>query len=306
MLDWLRYFPLSLRAGSVPVPVTPVGPYFSCLREQRWILGDNIFHLSIPWSNPVLGIEPNATKALKSKAPGDFDILKHQWSSIGLDENTLHRWKHGHFFLRQWLFVGPWFTGAQSRLHLSASIIEQKERDDFNGASFFHPRVFETVVTDYLNSYYGHESSGRTPRYRGPLNWRILPISSSITAVCCDVHFIGNTSKETPKLLRQIFFPVSENQFVRLHFDFGGTLVYQKNRIDAINMFKLTESIIESFSLEVGEKTQDKWNEVKVSCPDMSLTSEFGELRRPIEPKDIGKVQTQEYEFLKNSDIDSI
>lgn len=299
MLDWLRYFPLSLRTAGVE-PVTPVGPYFSRLRKQQWVMGDNIFHLDIPWSNSVVGAESYATKVLTPKSPDNFNILEHQWSSIGLDNNTLRRWKHGHFFLREWLFVGPWFSGAQSQLFLSGSLIEQKNRDDFKGASFFHPRVFETVIADYLNSYYGHEKSGSKPSYRGPLNWKILPISSSIKAVCCDIHFIGNTSKDSPKLLRQIFFPITDNQFIRLHFDFGGTLVYQKDRLDAVNMFELTDSIIKSFSLDVGMHTQNSWDDVKIQCPDMSLSLEFGELKWPVKPDDIGKVQAEE---IKEADI---
>ena len=306
MFNWLRYFPLCFRDAGLE-PVVPVGPYFSKLRKQQWIFGDSVFHLSIPSSNAVYGPESYATKTLKPKSPENFDILQQQLRSDGLDNDALDRWHHGHLFLRQWLFVGPWFTGSQARLHLSASLIKQKGREDFNGTSFFHPRVFETVIADYLNSYFGHKKSARKPRYRGPLNWQVLPISSSIKAVCFDIHDIGITSKENPNLLRLVAFPVSDSQFILLKFNFGGTLVYSKERVDAVNMFKLTDAIMNSFSLEVGEQTQAKWNDVQKQCGDMSLTSEFSEFKWPIKPADIGKVQptkTDDTDILKIKNID--
>lgn len=287
MLDWLRYFPLAFRTSFEPV--TPKGPYFSKLRKQCWVLGDNQFHFSAPWSNPIFGAE-TYSRDVYHFSPGNIDILHKDWGYINSDETTFHRWHHGFFFSREWLFVGPWFTGYASRLILSANIIKTKKHPGFNRASFFHPRVFETVITDYLHSYYGHRRAGQKPRFRGPLNWRLLPISETIQAVCLDIHNIGDTSIEAPELERLVFFPISTDHFIKLEFDFGGTIITNTD-VNPQPQFDLTESIINTFKLNVGPDTLAQWEAVHAMCPDMSLTSEFGELKWPIKPEDIGKTE---------------
>lgn len=173
----------------------------------------------------------------------------------------------------------------------------------FNESSFFHPRVFENAVTDYLNSYYGHIKTGGKPHYRGPLNWKVLDISSTIKAVLMDIHVIGNTSKEKPDLKRLAFFPISNTQIVCLSFNFGGVSIYKKEPVDPTPMLELFDKIIGTFKLEVGPKTLANWNAVKASCPDMSITQEFGELKWPIEKKDIGKAQPLPEDFAPSIDL---
>jgi len=161
----------------------------------------------------------------------------------------------------------------------------------FPGNSFFHPRVFENAIVDYLHSYFGHVKTGGKPHFRGPLNWKILDISDTIKAAIMDIHVIGNTSINNPCLKKMIFFPISDTQIINLYFDFGGTLISGRDRVNPTPMLELADKIIASFRLEVGPKTLADWNAVKAVCPDMSITPEFGELKWPINPKDIGKAQ---------------
>lgn len=288
MLDWFRYFPLALGFLQNSNPVTPRGPYFSKLRPQSWIFGDSAFMFEAPWANPVFGAERYG-RNIENRSADDENILDYSLSSNKESFMPNDRWQKGWIYAREWYFVGPWFSGSKSSLLMSALILGQSKRNDFSSASFFHPRVFETAIADYLSSYYGHEKMGRKPRYRGPLNWCLLPISSSITAVCLDIHKIEQ-SVENPCLHRHVFFPVSHNRFIDIVFNYGGTRIVE----DTVNpqpMFDLNEAIINSFKLEVGPTMQAQWDEVKAYCPNMSLTTEFAELKWPIKPEDVGKVQ---------------
>jgi hypothetical protein len=287
MLDWLRYFPLTLRYSSEPV--TPQGPYFPWMLKHKWQFRDSYFHLRCPIANPVMG-DPGLWR--KSLSPGRDDITQYSFNNGQLAlMHTQQRWRHEHFFARTWLFVGPWFMGIKSFLAFSASIITAKKTEMFPESSFFHPRVFENAVVDYLNSYFGHVKTGQKPHFRGPLNWKILDISDTIKAALMDIHVIGNTSINNPCLKKMIFFSISDTQIINLYFDFGGTLISGRDPVNPAPMLELADKIIASFRLEVGPKTLADWNAVKAICPDMSITPEFGELKWPVNPKDIGKAQ---------------
>ena len=178
---------------------------------------------------------------------------------------------------------------------MSASVVGQTEREDYKGASFFHPRVFETVVADYLSSYYGHKKAHRGPAYRAPINWKLLSISSSIQAAIFDIHQINNTSRDNPEFSKHIVFPVSHNRFIQIEFDYQGKQLVE-NRCDITPMLELNQSIVDTFLLEVGPTMQAQWDEVKKDCPDMSLVSDYGELQWPIKPQNVGKRQESEAE----------
>ena len=287
MLDWLRYFPLTLRHSNEPV--TPRGPYIPWMLKHKWQFRDSYFYLRCPMANPAVG-DPGLWR--KSRSPGRGDITQYSFNNGQLDlMHTQQRWQHEHFFARTWLFVGPWFMGVESFLALSASLVTPHKPGIFSDSSLFHPNVFESAIVDYLNSYFGHVKTGGRPHFRGPMNWRILDISDTIKAALMDIHVIGNTSKENPKLNRLVFFPISDRKLVCLFFDFGGTPIYKAGRVNPAPMLELADKIIASFRLEVGPKTLADWNAVKAICPDMSITPEFGELKWPINPKDIGKAQ---------------
>jgi len=287
VLDWLRYFPLTLRHSNQPV--TPKGPYFPWMLKYKWQLRDSYFYFRCPLVNPVIG-DPGIGR--KSRSPARGDITQHSYNNGQRAlQTTGGRWDHEHFFWRKWLFVGPWFMGIKSSMGLSASIINPWKPEMFAGSSFFHPRVFENAIADYLNSFYGHVKTGRKPHYRGPLNWKILDISDTIKAALMDIHVIGNTSINNPCLKKMIFFPISDTQIINLYFDFGGTLISGRDPVNPAPMLELADKIIASFRLDVGPKTLVDWNAVKAVCPDMSITPEFGEFKWPINPKDIGKAQ---------------
>lgn len=279
MIDWLRFSPFDWRSDFKLEEIR--GPYFPSLRENKWFLSNCLFRFGAPMANPVFGFS-GRTRYVDATSPGSADILKTQWPQVygGNSDAPPRQWDLGFFYSNTWYFVGPWFTGVKASLTADALLATADKNFSFADKNLFHPRVFELAVADYLDGRYGYNKIGRKPMYRGPLNWRILPLSSSIQAVVCDVHQIGNGAKDNPWLHRLIFFPVSPTQFICINFDFGGVEIYRDD-VRAKPLLKLCDSIIETFHLEVGEQTLKEWNKVKATCPDMSITQTMGEFPWP-------------------------
>jgi len=277
ILDWLKFFPFSIEQDSINKPTEIRGPYFPTPRLSEWRLGDLYFYFEAPWSHPVFSFDGSGSKVGAIK-PGRTNILTGNCERVygGASEN----WDLDFFYENTWYFVGPWFSGSKASLTAQAILVSASRGSGFTESNLFHPRVFEEAIANYLDKTYGYDRSGKKPHYRGPLNWRVLPISSSLQAVVCDIHQIHNGSRENPSVSRLVFFPVSKHQFVRVLFDFGGISIHDEIR--AKPLFALCDSIIDSMRLEVGASTQAEWDKVKAICPDMSLTESFGELPWPL------------------------
>lgn len=283
MLDWIRFFPYAARIDYNPSDVR--GPYLSTPKNVRWRLGDSTLNFRAPRSNPIFSFSGLGRKVSRL-SPGRKDILKTRWQYLylGLSGVPENKWIYQHVYKNIWYLVGPWFSGEQAHLSISAVLItadESKQGED--GMSLFHPRVFEGAVANILDAGYGYDrnGTGKSAHYKGPLNWRVLPISSTVQGVVCDVHCIGNTSVDNPVLLRQVYFPVSSNQLIRIKFDFGGTKIYH-DKVCTPRLFELCDSIINSLQLDVGKTMLAEWNKVKKSCPDMSITPTLGEFQWPL------------------------
>lgn len=284
MFDWLRYFPLELGFRKSQVFVTPRGPNFAFTRTQHWVIGDSRFYLRAPASRSVFGFGRYGRGAASRSAW--FDLLEEFPRSDFGSFMPNERWQQLHFYTRQWNFVGPWFSGGKGFISMSARVIGQRERTDYRCASFFHPRVFETVVADFLSSFYGHDKYGKKARYRGPMNWLLLNISPSIQAANFEIHETDHGCD----ISRHVMFPVAHDRFIWVKFEYSGVSLLRSS-FDTTPLLNLTQSIINSFRLEVGPTMQAQWDEVKATCPDMSLSPEFAELKWPIKPEDVGKAQ---------------
>jgi hypothetical protein len=280
MFDWLKFFPFVWTINHKPAEIR--GPYFPKLRQNKWVLGGSTLYFGAPWSNPIFGFSVRG-RSVDALLPGSANILtKELEPSYHYNPDSPPRaWDVRAFYSNTWYFVGPWFTGFRAELTARAHLLTAKEYSNFADKNVFHPRVFESAVANYLDSAYGYKRRGSKPKYRGPLHWRVLSISHSIQAVVCDIHEVGEGSKENPALHRLVYIPVAPQKFIQINFDFGGTQIY-RDEVRAKPLFKLCDSIIDSLHLKVGPETQAQWDKVKATCPDMSLTETFGELPWPL------------------------
>jgi hypothetical protein len=305
MLDWLKFFPFvsTSRMFARPDIQEIRGPYFATPRENRWRIGDSTFYFKAPWTNPILGLGGlgGYGRTVTSISPGGRNILRSDWERVfGSAEKSPRVKGQWWFYAKDWYFVGPWFTGWEGCLKASALLIDTRQDAQSN---LFHPRVFESTVCDYLDHGYGYRRSDKKPDYRGPLNWYVKSLSSSIQAVVCDLHEIHNRGINHPDVTRFVYFPVSTHQFVLISFDFVGLDTHDEIR--AKPLFALCDSIIDSMRLEVGQSTQAEWDKVKETCPDMSLSDTMGEFKWPLFEEEANSEPTEK-EILQADDTKKI
>ena len=275
MIEWLKYFPAELR--DCDEPCTPKGSSFNHARSVKVNIMGCQLQFRAPRHRPDI-------RSIRSRKPGVSNITFSQRRRFNSDGPDADFWLYRPFFFRGWGFWGPWFSGSKAQLSMSASIIGRAEEAEYQGVSFFHPRVFENVLVDYLNFKYGHDKHGTgRARYRGPLNWQtrqLLPVISA-TADVCHEH-CGKTVGIREQLM---LFPISEKIFVEVVFTHFIATNKDKNQQPIINpkyLNELAEGIINSFTLELSPEIQAQWDAVKAQSPDMSLCKTFAPLKWPV------------------------
>lgn len=288
MLDWLRYFPLKLRNDETERGLAK-GPYFRKLKPMTVKMGDNTLKLKIPSTNKVWDPFFGFTRHSESISPYAADVLKdivHNSASGFVGKGK--RWLYSNFLSRRWYFLGPWFAGDKITLDMIGTVITAPQEKKFEDSSFFHPRVFEAALAEYLDTEFGYLKEGRGPQQRGPVCWSTIPINTTISGARFDVEHVY--SREDNELKERLLaFPIHHKQFIVFSFrDFGGRgpTTETANTSEAL---KLIEKITASIQLELGPQTLAEWEKVKATCPDMSLVKEFGLLKWPIKPEDVGK-----------------
>ena len=280
MLDWLRFFPYARGRGDAPKATEVRGPYFRKPRPNQWRFGDCVLQFKAPWANPILGFDGNGS-SVAGISPGRRDILSTNIQpSYGSSDAPVDEWSSIVFYENSWYFTGPWFTGYEARLRARGILVSADKRSPFAETNLLNPKAFESAIASYLDNSFGYYRSGKRPHFRGPLNWRVLRVSSEIQSIVCDIHYIANGGRDNPDLARLLFIQMTATHFISINFDFGDIDAHDDMRLKPL--MELCNSIIDSMHLEVGPATQAEWNKVKSTCPDMSLTDTFAELPWPL------------------------
>ncbi|KZY99047.1 hypothetical protein A3746_05915 [Oleibacter sp. HI0075] len=281
--DWIKFFPFVHRRTSRQHITEVKGPYFSKRWKNTWNMGDSVFEFYAPWAVPVLGTDGDSLGTY-SRKPGKADVLKKTFErSIMVDGPRLSGWKNSYFYANNWYFLAPWFKGVEATLAVKAAVVKSYEPAPGDNLGLFNPKVFELAVGQYIDKRFGRARHDGKPFCRGPMRWESVPICDSVNALLVDIHVIGNTGIEFPDLMRMLYFPVSDNQFVEITFDFGGTDIL-RDKVRTIPQMELCDSIINSMRLHVGPKTRAAWE--KAQRPGVKLSESMGEFNWPIIEED--------------------
>lgn len=286
MLDAIKYLPLEWRRQNNNC--VPKGPKLSERNRVHCLIGGSLVTFRAPRHKPrrrfVSPVLPRAN---------EDELVQ------GLNR-TEGKWRLGVSFMRRWAFWGPWMTGAKGELSMSVAVAARHEDHEYHNASFFHPRVFESALVDYLNTIYGQErSESGYPDYYGPVNWKAEQHLPVFSARCTVYRTMRYAQPFDPKTL--ICFPITQKHFVQITFS---RRIYSEDRsgpfFDTTPIDDLQEAIIDSIQLELGPEAQAEWNRVSAECPDMSLTEHFAPLKWPIDPNNQESRAEQGPEQLTN------
>jgi hypothetical protein len=266
MIDWLKYFPLDLRFLDTDHEADYKELTFRQAKPIRLLAGGNVIRLWAP-RHSLFSSKPSTYLRFQD----GMDMIFTNYSFAATDN-----WKESTLLSRWMQYQYSWFRGAKGTLTMNMAIVTRAPKKVFVNTSFFHPRSFEFILSNYLNTQYGHEHDSKgVARYTAPINWQVhqqLPVFS----VSFDVE--GNNADFC------YFFPISDIHFIKLSFGF----IEDDQKLKE-EMKTLAKEIIQSVTLELGSQSQTQWDRVKDECPDMSLSESFAPLQWPIKPEDIEK-----------------
>lgn len=280
MWRYIKYLPVEWFPRDFPC--TPQGPNFRWARPVNIRIAGSDLCLSVPRHSP------SSSSMQQYKLFLDRDALaqglyNHPASGVKTDP-----WGYASALSRRWAFWGPWMSGCKAELSMAVTIVGRMPGFEFANTSFFHPRAFETVITQYLNDSYGHERWGSSdddprPRHLGPLDWQThdhLPVFSASCNIY-NTHRDGKTPNRTPEQL--FLFPITDQHFVEVYFrqhlyarDEQDKLTFDPSPVQA-----LQDAVFNSMTLELSPEAQASYDKVKAECPDMHLTETFPPLNWP-------------------------
>jgi hypothetical protein len=266
MINWLKYPPFELSFLDRGPDDDYNGPTFKQAKPIRLLAGGNVIRLRAPKHSFF-----SSTPSIYVRNQDGMETSFGDGNKFAATDN----WKECSLVVRRIEYRLPWFRGTKGSLSMSLAIVTRAPKKAFARTSFFHPRSFEFILSNYLNTQYGHEHDSKgVARYTAPINWQVhqqLPVFS----VSFDVE--GNNADFC------YFFPISDTHFIRLNFFFyGGSDIKFKEEMKV-----LAKEIIQSVTLELGPQSQAQWDRVKAECPDMNLSESFAPLQWPIKPEDI-------------------
>ena len=220
MLHWIKYFPLALWDSFGE----PGKPYFSGLRPKAFHFGESLLRFKTPPNGLILGGRWGEHVSAITESQKD-NLLERGIREI--THNKVNKnWSSTSLYFRRWYFQKPWLGRVDDVISFSILLIGPTDDNDtkfrkYDGLSFLNPRVFESVLSEYLEALFGHNIFRGKCRYRAPVYWSRRELSQGFYAADFEVHKVDQ-SEENPIPERYLFFPVSENRFVEVSASFLG------------------------------------------------------------------------------------
>jgi hypothetical protein len=259
MHNYLKYPPIRLRTGYKEC-IESAGPAFGLSWNKTYTVAASKLTIRMPWHSPG----DSYTKESRGKFDPVFDFSPRCDSESVIPKQN---WLYSVVSNRTWAFYAKRFFGRVG--DLNCRILVYRPSDMLEGTSFFHPKVFEIGIADYLNSYYAHKMDEDGPFYRAPVNW--TPVANLPTpAARFTLDPVWKKSKT-----HYFCFPITDHHIAMVIFDVSP---YSSN-LSPQPMHELMENIIASIKLELSPEAQTQLDAVKAQCPDMSLCETFAPLK---------------------------
>ncbi|MCW8126055.1 hypothetical protein [Microbulbifer halophilus] len=250
----------------------PRGPSFSSAKKVKVNLLGSTLEFHAPKHAPASTESIPERKASRS----DYDL-----DGITFDEDLMpsESWKATSIFRRKWAYYGPWFTGLKGTLSCYIGGIHTAERNQ--RANFLNPQAFESAVLGFITACWGHilYDEGE-PYYRAPLDWEPL------TKLPVPAVYFGMESTKIPTYRNKyVFLPISPEKIIYFSFAYlqscSGHQAEKDEKISPKPMQELIDNIVGSIRLTLSPETQNIVDEIRKTCPDLSVSSDCAPLKWP-------------------------
>lgn len=270
MRNFIKYSSLKFRKHEGLC--TPRGPSFASAKTIRVNLLGNILEFHAPKHSPTSDESIEEQRVVSSV----YDLEGRNHSDREMPSQS---WQAADIFGRKWAFYGPWFTGhmGTASCHISGIYTSIPNKQ----INLLNPRAFENAVLGFTTAIWGHELYDEgVPYYQGPLDWAPLgqlPVPA--------VSFGVEPTRIPTYINRHVFFPVSRDKMICFTFSYrqhcSGSQAEMDKKISPKPMQDLIDNIIGSIRLTLSPETQSAVDEVKKTCPDLSVSPDCAPLKWP-------------------------
>lgn len=269
------YLPFELRNQTEYC--TPKGPNFKRAPLVKFSISGTDIHLRVPRHRTTLPTEPRHSHAF-------YNLEELHLEGVFQDKP---QWRSLPIVFRIWDYYGPWFTGRLSATSFSLTVITPDNHKA--GTSFFHPKVFESGVADYLTYLYGEKknATGNKQQWLAPVNWKPF-LGLPCVAASFDVLENNEEAYRTGSIKNHLCFPITDQHLICLEFNFSRNQFLPneseayKDPDDWINissMQALAKDIINSVEVKLSSEAKDRQAQALTGLGDTSLTKEFSPLK---------------------------
>lgn len=283
MLNWLKYAPFEWRQP--PESCTPQGPKFSSAKQLYFSLAGTEVALKLPRHCSSHG---SKEQVKPKKGPIDISHASTRYYNQGVMQDN--RWRQRLIASRSWGFWGPWFTGALGEVSFGAEVIVPDQVD--SAVSFFHPRVFESMVADFLTARYAQRVGSRGALYEGPVEWQPLNMDGVLAASFYVLaHHSGSSNN------RMLLLPIGDSQILKINFRIAqycsGPQKEKDKKVDRSTMEQLVQAIIDSFEIRLSPEARAQQEKALKHCDNPHLNSEFPPLKWTTDEQDTKRAEEQ-------------
>lgn len=295
-LENKKFFLLNFRKGNIiraPEYCEPKPPSFS--RAKKWkidIEGSKLqFH--IPRHNPWI-------REAGVKFPERNYSYNDLWFKDTYNESFVIKdeWQVANILSRNvWQFRGPFLTGMLADISASFMVLRNKATDD--SLSYFHPRVFENTVAEFLTNDYSKEKRNGLHKYIAPVDWKAynnFPVNSTRFKV-----IINESVPHSFYIATEYFiFALDDNHLAYIVFNHSRHVLNARTKADYdkrvgekyIN--ESVENVINSIKISLSPEAIVQQKKALEGLEDTSVTPSFPPLKWD-------RVDSETHDKLENS-----
>ena len=253
----------------------PIGPSFSKAKKWKIDIEGTEITFRAPKHKPI----EKRNKAKYPEARYHYqDMPFRDTFRQGLHQKD--EWESSILFYHTWAFHGPILTGPLA--DISASLIILRYKQQRENTSFFHPRVFEHSIAEYLTNRYSMHKEDGQHEYIAPIEW--LPVDGkSVPAARFKV--ITNDEVRLYSEVEYFFFALDDEHLASFayHYNRGVLNAVTKADLDKHvgdkNLHELVDNIINSLSVTLSHEAQMQQQKALEGLDNTTLTKTFPPLK---------------------------
>lgn len=246
-------------------------------KAKKWSV--NIEGTDIEFRTPKHNSIVYAEKAKYPDSKYNYEVIPFR-DTYNKNLHIKDLWKNACLYFSRWSLNGPLLTGSLADISSSFFIMKHKTTNE--NISFFHPRVFEKTVSDFItNGYSKHKDEGQH-EYIAPVDWEAYNSSNTPAA---RFKIITNESIKPFHQTEFFFFVLDDNHLAYFVFHPSRHVFHARTKADYDKKIgekyinELIDNVINSINITLSDKAKSQQKKAIEGLADSSVTTSFPPLK---------------------------